>query len=156
MHMEELEEMIRKIVDDGDRKEMEKLSDILVKVANIVYQYDEEKGNEIFMEIYQMAYGKRLTDSMKRKWVEEMSPSAKWTEQEVNDVINNYGVDMPITSAYVLMNMMYSDLRKALGNGDDPESLEHYIEAIMGWYYDSDATNTEEAKLYSYWKNIVK
>ena len=105
MHMEELEEMIRKIVDDGDRKEMEKLSDILVKVSKIVYEYDEKKGNDIFMEIYQMAYGKRLTDSMKREWVRQMKPGARWTEDEIRDVVDNYGIDMPVLSFFVIMNM---------------------------------------------------
>lgn len=155
MHMEELEEMIRKIVDDGDRKEMERLSDILVKVSNMVYEYDEKKGNEIFMEIYQMAYGKRLTDSMKREWVKQMKPVARWTEDEIRDVANNYAIDMPVLSFYVIMNMMYSDMSRALGTGDDEQSLMRYIDASNGWYYDSDATNTEEAKLFCYKKSIV-
>lgn len=99
--------------------------------------------------------GKRLTDDMKRQWAKEMRPAYKWTEEEVSQIISNYGLNMPISSAAVIMNMMYSDLRKALGEGDDEESLRRYVQATKDWYYDSDTTNTEEAKLYEYWKNIV-
>ena len=38
----EIERYIRKIVDDGDRQEMEELSDILVEVVDIIKRYDEK------------------------------------------------------------------------------------------------------------------
>lgn len=152
-----LKEDIQKIVDDGDIKEMKELSDILVRVANIVYDYDEDKGKEIELEIHEMAWGKRLTDDMKREWVKNMRPSARWEEEEIREIADNYGIDMPILSFYVIMNMFYSDENKAFkeDSGDEERSLRRYIEASNGWYYDSDATNTEEAKLYCYWKYIV-
>ncbi len=155
--MNYLKEDIQKIVDDGDLKEMRELSDILIKVANMVYDYDEKEGKKIEMQIYEMAHGKKLTDNMKRQWVEQMRPSAKWSEQEIKDVVDNYGIDIPYLSVYVIMNKFYSDTRKAFeeSDGDEEKSLRRYIEATKGWYYDSDATNTEEAKLYCYWKYIV-
>ena len=154
--MNHIREDIIKIVDDGDRKEMEELSDMLREVIEIVFNYNENKGKEYELKIYVMAWGKRLTDDMKRQWVEEMNPPAKWNEETVRRIIDDYGVEMPPLSAYVIINMMYSDLRKALGEGEDEESLRRYIQATKDWYYDLDATNTEEAKLYCYWKNIVK
>lgn len=155
--MHNIKEYIAKIVDDGDQKEMEELSNILVKVADMIYDYDEEEGEKIEMQIYEMAYGKRLSDNMKRQWVKKMHPSAKWTEEEIHDIVNNYGVDIPVLSAYVIMNMFYSDTSKAFDddNGDEERCLMRYIDATRGWYYDSDAENTEEAKLYCYWKYIV-
>lgn len=99
--------------------------------------------------------GKKLTDEMKREWVEQMKPSSRWNEEEIMDIANNYGLDLPISSAYVIMNMLYSDLRRAFEDNSEEESLRRYVQATKDWYYDSDATNTEEAKLYCYWKNIV-
>lgn len=153
--MHHIKENIIKIVDDGDRNEMEELSDMLQEVIEIVFKYDENKGKEYEMDLHEMAWGKKLTDNMKRQWVEEMKPSAKWSEETVRRIIDDYGVDIPPLSAYVIMNMMYSDLKKALGEGEDEESLRRYVQATKDWYYDLDAVNTEEAKLYCYWKNIV-
>lgn len=51
-----IKKAIQKIVDDGDRREMEELSDILEKVANMVYDYNEEEGKKIEMCLYEMAY----------------------------------------------------------------------------------------------------
>ena len=99
--------------------------------------------------------GKKLTDDMKREWVEQMKPSARWTEQEVREIADGYGIDMPYLSLYVIMNKFYSDQRKAFEDEDEERTLKRYIDGANGWYYDSDATNTEEAKLYCYWKYIV-
>lgn len=153
----EVKKYIQKIVEDGDREEMEELSDILIDVSTMVYNYDEKKGKEIEMQLYEMAYGKRLTDDMKRKWVEEMRPTAKWTESEIREIADNYGIDIPVLSFYVIMNKFSSDEGKAFkeDDGDEERSLKRYIEATKGWYYDADSTNTEEAKLYCYWKYIV-
>lgn len=155
--MHHIKEYIQKIVDDGDRREMEELSDILVDVANIVYNYDEKKGKEIEMQIYEMAYGKKLTDEMKREWVRNMRPSAKWSEEEIREIADNYSIDMPVLSFYVIMNMFASDEGKAFkeDDGNEERSLKRYIEASNGWYYDPDSFNTEEAKLYCYLKYIV-
>lgn len=153
--MHEIKEMIQKIVDDGDRHEMEELSDILEEIICLIKEYDENIFKKYKLQIYEMAYGKRLTDNMKRQWVEQMKPSAKWNEEEIREIVNNYGTDIPVLSVYVIMNMFYSDMRKTFGSAEDEESIERYIQGANDWYYDSDATNTEEAKLYCYWKYIV-
>lgn len=153
--MHEIKEMIQKIVNDEDRHEMEELSDILEEVICLIKEYDEDIFKKYKMTLYEMAYGKRLTDNMKRQWVEQMKPSARWNEEEIREIANNYGTDVPILSVYVIMNMFYSDMRKSFGSAEDEESIERYIQGTNDWYYDSDASNTEEAKLYCYWKYIV-
>lgn len=99
--------------------------------------------------------GCKLTDDMKREWVEQMKSSARWTEQEIREIADSYGIDMPYLSLYVIMNKFYSDQRKAFEDEDEERTLKRYIDGANGWYYDSDAANTEEAKLYCYWKYIV-
>ena len=153
--MTQLEENIQKIVDDGDVREMKELSNILIKAANIIYAYDEKEGKEIEMQIHEMAWGKKLTDEMKRQWVSNMKPSARWSEEEIREIVDNYDIDIPVLSVYVIMNMFYSDQRKSLEDEEEERMLKRYIDVTTGWYYDSDATNTEEAKLYCYKKYIV-
>jgi hypothetical protein len=63
---------------------------------------------------------------------------------------------MPALSAYVILNMKYSDEKEGLGNGDDEESLMRYINVSKGWYHDKDATKSGEEKLFEYYFHIVK
>ena len=59
MHRINIKKAIQKIVDDGDRREMEELSDILEKVAGMIYDYDEKEGKKLEMCLYEMAYRKK-------------------------------------------------------------------------------------------------
>lgn len=153
---EMIKEYISQIVENGKQEDMEKLSDMLDDTIETIKENDPEKYKEYKMCLYEMAYGEILTDEMKEKWVRDMKPLAKWTKEEVESVVKQYGLKVPAMSAYVIMNMLYSDMKSALGSGDDEESLQRYIQATNDWYFDEDATNTQEAKLYNYWKYIAK
>lgn len=54
--MHNVKEYIRKIVDDGDRQEMEELSEMLDNVVKDIYKYDEKRGKEYEMCLFEMAY----------------------------------------------------------------------------------------------------
>lgn len=151
-----IKEYIEKIVENGKQEDMEKLSDMLDETIEMMKENEPEKYKKYKMCLYEMANGKVLTDEMKEEWVRSMKPLAKWTKEEIESVISQYELKVPVMSAYVIMNMLYSDIKSALGIGDDEESLQRYIQATNDWYFDEDATNTEEAKLYNYWKYIVK
>lgn len=153
MHIERL---IRKIVDDGNRKEMEELSDILTEVVNLIKKYDEDCYREYKMKLYIMANGKILTDDMKREWVKEMKPVAKWTEEETESIVFQYGVEIPYMSAFVILNMLYSDMKSVFGDGNNEESLKKYLQGINDWYFDEDAKVDGEEKLFNYKMYIVK
>jgi hypothetical protein len=103
-----------------------------------------------------MANGEVLTAEVKLDWVESMEPKAKWTLEEVTNVINSRGINIPYTSAYVIMNMLYSDLKNSFGDGSTEESLNKYITATYDWYYDADIKHTKENKLFKYYYNVVK
>ena len=151
----EIEDYIERIIEKGDIRDMNTLSDILEEVMKVLKDYDKECYQKYEMELYEMAYGKKLNDKAKIKWVEDMRPYSKWTIQEVEKICSNYEVRIPLYSFFVIINMLYSDMSKVLGTGDSEESLLRYIKASEDWYYDEDANNTEEAKLYCYWKYIV-
>ena len=133
MHIERL---IRKIVDDGDRREMEELSDILVEVINIVKKYDEDCYREYKMKIYKMAYGNQITQEIAEDIVREMKPSGqRWGINETEQMQRDYGLDNidPI-EFYLSMNMAFNDYREVFG-----DNLDMYIRFSKAFICDEDA-----------------
>ena len=63
----EVERYIRKIVNDGDRREMEELSDILVEVVDIIKKYDEDCYDEYKKKLYKMAYGNQINEDVAKE-----------------------------------------------------------------------------------------
>lgn len=150
-----IKESIAKIVSNGDERDMNKLSDMLDETIEMMKENDPEKYKKYKICLYEMANGEVLTNEMKEEWVRSMRPLAKWTKEEIENVANQYELKVPTMSAYVIMNMLYSDLKSSLGSGDDEESLQKYIQATNDWYFDEDAKKSGETKLYNYWKYIV-
>ena len=151
-----IREYITKIGENKKIEDMQKLGDML---ADIIYD-TKESHPEIYekykMCLYEMAYGKVLTDDMKREWVKEMKPMAKWTEEEVKSAVEKYGVQVPYMSAFVIINMLYSDMKNVFGDGNDEESLKRYLQGTNDWYFDEDAKIDGEEKLYNYKFYVVK
>lgn len=151
-----IRKFISKIGENKKNEDMQKLGDML---ADIIYETKEshpEMYEKYKMELYIMANGNVLDDDMKREWVKEMKPMAKWTEEEIKSVVNQYGLKVPYMSAYVIMNMLYSDMKKTLGTGEDEESLKMYLQATNDWYFDEDINSNGEEKLFNYRFYVVK
>ena len=87
----DIEEYIEKIVDNGKIEDMETLSGLLEDTMEIIKDYDKECYKDFEMKLYEMAYGKKLTDDMKKEWVKKMRPMSKWTEEEVQEIYSRYG-----------------------------------------------------------------
>ena len=154
--MGKIREYIAVIGDNRNPEDMEKLGDMLAEIIYMLKESHPDLYEKYKMCLYTMAYGKVLTDDMKREWVEEMQPRAKWTEEEVKSVANQYRIKVPYMSAYVIMNMLYSDMQNAFGSGDDEESLNRYLQGTNDWYFDSDAKVDGEEKLFNYKMYVVK
>ena len=132
----DIEEYIEKIVDNGKIEDMETLSDMLEDTMEIIKDYDEKCYKDFEMKLYEMAYGKKLTDNMKREWVKKMRPMSKWTEEEVKNIVSQYGFEVPYMSAFVI--------------------LKRYLRGTSDWYFDEDAKVDGEEKLFNYKMYIVK
>lgn len=145
---------IEKIVNNGKPEDMEELSEILEDLMYIVKDYDEECYKKYKMKLYEMAYGKVLTKEMAEDWVKDMKPMAKWDYDTTTEVKKQVGItDIDDISFYVVMNMLYSDMKNILGDGDTDESISNYIEATKDWLKDEDVSKN---KLYDYWRYVVK
>ena len=145
-----IEHYIRKIVDDGDRREMEELSDILADVINIVKRYDEDCYNEYKMKLYKMAYGNQLTEDMAEDIVKKMKPvGERWSIDETEQMQRDYGInDIKPADFYAIMNMAFNDFRNVFG-----DNLETYIRYTEAFINDEDA---KPGKVLNYFLTIPK
>lgn len=145
-----IEHYIRKIVDDGDRREMEELSDILIDVIDIVKRYDEDCYNEYKMKLYKMAYGNQLTEDMAEDIVKKMKPvGERWSIDETEQMQRDYGInDIKPVDFYAIMNMAFNDFRNVFG-----DNLETYIRYTEAFINDEDA---KQGKVLNYFLTIPK
>lgn len=149
-----IKEYINKIVNTGNKEDMEELSEMLDEAILKLKMNDEECYNEYKMKLYEMANGKILDENMAEEWVMSMKPRARWTMEETDQVLKQYNItSIDSIDWYVVMNMLYSDMKSVLGSGDDEESLTKYVNAAKDWLQDEDAGPD---KLYNYWKYVAK
>lgn len=132
----EIEKYIRKIVNDGDRREMEELSDILVEVVDIIKKYDEDCYDEYKKKLYKMAYGNQINEEVAKEIVREMKPAGqRWSINETEQMQRDYGMDnIDPVSFYLVMNQGFNDYRDVFG-----DSLDMYIRYTEAFICDEDA-----------------
>ncbi len=131
-----IEKYIRKIVNDGDRREMEELSDILVEVVDIIKKYDEDCYDEYKKKLYKMAYGNEINEDVAKEIVREMKPAGqRWSINETEQMQRDYGMDnIDPVSFYLVMNQGFNDYRDVFG-----DSLDMYIRYAEAFICDEDA-----------------
>lgn len=144
-----VEKYIRKIVDEGSREEMEKLSDILEEVIYLIKEYDESKYKEYETCLYKMAYGEVLSEDMAEDIVFKMKPyKEKWTLDQADQIKHDYGINnIRLVDFYVVMNQAYNDFRDVFG-----DSLETYVKYANAFINDEDA---KQGKVFKYFTEIV-
>ena len=149
----EIRDYIEKIAAGKDLNEMVKLGDMLEDAMLRIKKYDEDEYNEMEVCLYEMVYGKTLTKDMAEDWVENMNPAGKWDFVTTSAVRKQHGVsNIDDVSFFVVMNMLYSDMSDVLGDGEDAESLDLYIQATKDWLHDEDVPDD---KLYNYWRYVI-
>ena len=89
---------------------MKKLGDML---SEINYE-NKESHPDIYkkykMELYEIAYGKKISEEMGKKWVKEMKPEGEhWTIEQTTEAMQKMGYNFDAIDFYVVANMMYND-----------------------------------------------
>lgn len=132
----EIEKYIRKIVNDGDRREMEELSAILVEVVDIIKKYDEDCYDEYKKKLYKMAYGNQINEEVAEDIVREMKPvGQRWSINETEQMQRDYGMDnIDPVSFFLTINMAFNDYRDVFG-----DNLDTYIRFSKAFICDEDA-----------------
>ena len=136
---------------------MECLADLMIMAMDALKEYDEELYDKIEIKMYEMAYGKVLTEDMANKIVEAMKPSGKkWTIDQTTSVKNQYGLDkISDVDFYVVMNAKYNDNRDTVEKfaESEEERLDMYVHLAKDFIMDQDA---KEGKVFTYFMKIPK
>ena len=148
--MHHIKEDIIKIVDDGDRMEMEELSDMLQEVIEIVFKYNENKGKEYELRLYRMAWGDILSKEMAEEIISKMQPyHMRWSLEESRNIQNDYDLDnIRDIDFWIVMNSAFNDYRDLFG-----DNLEMYIKYTRDFILDEDAKSN---KVFKYFTTIPK
>lgn len=144
----DLEEIIQKIVDNGNVEDMQDLSDILEDTLELIQEYDADCYKKYEMLLYKMAYGNILNMPMAEKIVSEMKPvGCRWSIEETRDLQNRYGLnDIRDVDFFIVMNSAYNDYRDIF-----EENIESYIKYTLDFINDEDA---KSSKVFIYFTTI--
>lgn len=144
--MHEIKEYIRKIVDDGSIEEMYKLSDILDEVVHTIKQYDDNLYKKYKMELYEMAYGDMLTESLAKEIVHDMRPyGEKFSIEQSREIQDRYGMNnIDMYSFYAVLNMGYNDYRNLFN-----DNIEMYAMFARDFIEDEDAKKGKVLKYFT-------
>lgn len=127
----------------------DKIEDIIDMLMCETKEKDEKLYNHVEMELYEMAYGKKIAENMADEWVHNMKPMGKhWTMDETTNAMYNLGYSLDQIDFFVVANMMYNDYYNLV---KEDETLA--LKMAEDWLKDVDA---KEDKLYNYWKHVIK
>ena len=147
---------INKIINSSDDEKMRDLRNVLSDTIAYIKNKDKETFNKIECDLYEIAEGKVITKEKAIEWVNNMKPKAKWSLDDIEKISKQMEVDLPIIPAYIIMNMLYSHYSDIIGEPNTDEVIDKYVRAAENWYYDEDATKTEDEKLFYYWKIFIQ
>ena len=119
------------------------LTDLLGMMLDKAKEEHPKFYEHIENQLYEMIYGKTLTREKAEKAIMSMRPyRMHWSEEEVEEVLREHNMDLPIIDAWVVMNMAYNDFHEMF-----KEDLEMYLEYTKLFIKDEDA---KPGKVYTY------
>ena len=140
---------IEKIGENRNVEDMQKLGDMLTEIIYSTKESHHDIYKKYKLELYELAYGKKLNEEMAEKWVKEMQPvGLHWTMEETTNAMQSLGYNFDTIDFFVVANMMYNDYFDLV---KEDETLA--LKLAKDWLSDEDA---KENKLYCYWKYIIK
>lgn len=143
----EIKKYIDKIVENGKDEDMEKLYEMLVEITCKMKELHYDKYKYYKMCLYELAYGKTISDEMREEIVERIGEH--WTLAETETVRSKYGYSDILPNEFnVVMNMAYSDYSDVFG-----DNLDLYAKFSKAFIKDDDA---KEGKVYIYFNQIPK
>lgn len=143
MHKKMLEEIkLRK-----SEKDLKCIADLLAMMLDKAKEEHPEFYEHIEDQLYELLYGKVLNCDRAEKIIMNMRPyRMHWSKEEVEHVLEEHGITLPIIDAWLVMNMAYNDYHKLFG-----DDLEMYLEYTKEFIEDEDA---KPGKVYTYFTQI--
>ena len=144
----DIEEIVQKIVDNGNIEDMHKLTDILEDTMEEIEKYDRECYDKYIMELYKMAYGNVLNKEMAEEIVSKMRPyGQRWSLEDTQRMQQEYGIDnIRGVDFYIVLNSAFNDYNDLFG-----ENIEQYIRFTRDFILDEDA---KQDKIFLYYTTI--
>lgn len=151
-----IKECIEKIVEEGNKEEMKRLSEMLNEVVCHFKICDPEQYKKYKMELYTMAYGYTLTKEMAEEIIANMQPyHMRWSLEETEEVRKSYGLnDIKDIDFWVVMNSKYNDNKDTVEHftqNDAEKQLEMYVCLAKDFINDKDA---KKGKVFLYFTEI--
>lgn len=145
-----IKEYLERIIEKGDRKDMEELSDMLDKAIYKVKDCDPEWYEKKCMELYIMAYGKVLNEEMAKDIISKMEPyHMHWTlEQTIQVQVQNGLNNIRDIDFWVVMNSAYNDFHDLF-----EDNIDMYVKYTKNFILDKDG---KEDKVFLYFTTIPK
>lgn len=137
--------LLKKIIERGDRDDMEHLECILDDFMCELEEQDEPRYKRLLMGLYCRVYGEHLNDELAHKWVSKMenkdgTRGEHWSMEQTSQYAGSYDKN----DWYAVMNMMYSDYyNQRFDTGV-------YVEMAKDWISDKDVGNGKTLKYYMY------
>ena len=145
-----IKEYLERIIEKGDRKDMEELSDMLDKAIYKVKDCDPEWYDKKCMKLYTMAYGKVLNEEMAKDIISKMEPyHMHWTLEQTRQVQVQNGLNnIRDIDFWVVMNSAYNDFQDLF-----EDNIDMYVKYTKNFILDKDG---KEDKVFLYYTTIPK
>ena len=144
-----IKELIHKIGEEKDVEKMRSLGRLFEKAMCELEIAHKEKYDEYVCELYEIAYGEKLTEELASRWIMSMKPyGLKWNLEQTSNVLKEQGLDLDKIDFWAVMNAMYNDYFSIFG-----DDVEKYFELAKNFICDEDAAPN---KVYLYWKYCTR
>ena len=139
---------IKKIIDSNDMNKLKLLANETIDILDCLESLDEDKYAKYELDIYELNYGKKISEDIATKWVENMKPyGQKWSIDETNMALRDKNWNLDPVEFYVVANMMFNDYNEII-----LDNVDLAFEMAKQWLTDSDVKSN---KLYNYYKYVV-
>ena len=129
---------IEKIGENRNVEDMEKLGDMLSEIIEETKDSHPEIYHQYKIELYEMAYGKKISEEMAENIVENMKPlSEHWDIETIKSVLNND--THRLEDMYVVMNSLANDYENVISL----EDVQTYVKMAHAWLDDIDGHNNK-------------
>lgn len=145
-----IKEYLEKIIEKGERKDMEELSEILDKAICKVKDCDPEWYDKKCMKLYTMAYGRVLNEEMAKDIIMKMEPyHMHWTLEQTRQVQTQNGLNnIRDIDFWVVMNSAYNDYHDLF-----EDNLDMYVKYAKNFIMDKDG---KDDKVFLYYTTIPR
>lgn len=128
-----IKQYIDRIVENGNPKDMDCLSEMLVDLLYGLKETDYKLFKMYKTKLKGMAYEYQIDEELAKEIVSDMKPLGEyWNIETVSSVVNKEGYDL--LAMYVVMNSLANDYQSAI----PLDNVETYVKLASAWLVDVD------------------